>query len=407
MRILIISSFYPPNVIGGAELCAQALAIRFTAKGHDVSVLTSAPTPDQAAWDVPFEGYRLFRVASPHIYSAAQAKSVPGWKKPLFHLQDLFDPRNEAIVAKVLDAVRPDVVNIHWIQGLGYNALKTIGARDLPTAITLHDLALVCVRTTMYRGDTECPRQCTTCRFSTDIKRGYLRSIPRLGFIAPSRDTLDAVTRVLPITDRPTWHILNSNNYPKPQAVRAPHPHPRLLFVGRFEETKGVAFILDVLEPLAERHRFTFTMLGKGPELEPLRQRFGHHGWLSMPGHVPLEDVANELVQSDLMLMPSLWKENSPGLLFQWQGASLPVMASDKGGLPELVEPGVNGFLLPAGDTAAWRDAIKRVLIAPAILEPLRQGALRTADRLDPDRQADKVLDAFAVIRDGVRIRAA
>ncbi|MGL1442066.1 glycosyltransferase, partial [Vibrio parahaemolyticus] len=81
--------------------------------------------------------------------------------------------------------------------------------------------------------------------------------------------------------------------------------------------------------------------------------------------HVPLQTVADEMANSDLLLVPSLWKENSPGVVFQALGTGLPIMASDRGGLPELVVPGENGFLVSAGDASAWTKAIDAVLAAP------------------------------------------
>ncbi|MFX7981046.1 glycosyltransferase, partial [Acinetobacter baumannii] len=87
-----------------------------------------------------------------------------------------------------------------------------------------------------------------------------------------------------------------------------------------------------------------------------------------------------------LLLVPSLWKENSPGVVFQALGTGLPIMASDRGGLPELVVPGENGFLGSAGDASAWTKAIDAVLAAPQQLEPLRIGAAASAQRYDPDR---------------------
>ncbi|MGN5376023.1 glycosyltransferase family 4 protein [Sphingomonas hankookensis] len=400
MRILEVSAFYTPYIIGGAEICAQNLTEWFTGQGHEVAVLSAAPQREHESWGTPLNGYRLYRVGTPHIYPVFQASTAPGWKKPVWHLQDIYDPRNEAMFERVIADFRPDFVHIHWIQGLGYNGLKVLARHDIPTAITLHDLAYVCVRTTMFRGDHECVRQCRGCRLSMQAKIGYLADIPRLGFISPSRANLDKVASLMPIAQYPSFHILNPITYPTPTTPHLPSDKVRLLFVGRLENTKGIGFALELLEPLAERYDFHLTVLGKGPEEDALRRRFGQHPWVDIVGHVPLQQVADTMAGSDLLLVPSLWMENSPGVVFQALGVGLPVLASDKGGLPELIDPGRNGYIAPAGDVDRWREQLVSLLERPEQLQALREQASSSTAEFDYAHLAQKMLDAFAIIRD-------
>ena len=399
MRLLTISAFYPPFVIGGAEICARNLSTWFAARGDEVAVMTAAPTPADACWDVPHDGVRLFRVTTPHLYPVARARDQPGWKKMLWHAQDVLDPRTMAAFDRVLDAVRPDMIHIHWIQGLGYRGLSSIARRGIPTAITLHDLAYPCLRTTMFRNGEECRGQCLDCRASASVKNRYLAAIDRVGFIAPSRAILAQAARFMPIGDRPTFHIPNPNIYPVSRLHHAPAGHLRLVFVGRLERTKGIIFLLDeVLAPLAPGGGFTIEVLGKGPDEQALRARYAGQSWVTIRGQVPLDQVADAMATADLCLMPSLWAENSPGVVFQALAASLPVMASDKGGLPELIVEGHNGLLLPPGDAAAWQAAITALIRAPERLAALRLGAAASASAYGYDTLARRVADAYDII---------
>lgn len=399
MKLLLISSFYPPFVIGGAEICARNLAHWFVEQGHEVSVLTAAPTPADAVWGGDAEGVRLFRVETPHLYPVAAARDQPGWKKAAWHAQDVLDPRTRRVFERVMDAVDPDFVHIHWIQGLGYRGLETFARRDVPVAITLHDLAFACLRTTVFRDGHECEGLCLDCAASAMVKRGYLRDVRRLGFISPSRAILDQAARYLPMEGRPRFHIHNPNIYPASDLAHEPGERLRLLFVGRLEKTKGIVFLLDeVLAPLAERCAFTIDVLGQGPEEAALRDRYSGKSWVTIHGQVPLQTVADRMATSDVCLMPSLWAENSPGVVFQALAGSLPVIASDRGGLPELVIEGENGLLLPAGDAAAWRDAIERLIERPERLSLLRKGAQESSLAYGYDHLARKTADAYVEI---------
>lgn len=400
MRILVISALYPPFVQGGAEICAYNLATWFARNGHEVGVLTTAPKKeDEVSDQLSDDGVRLWRVSTPRAYTVFEAVGAPGWKKPFWHAQDILDPRNEKIIADVVDAFRPDFVNVHYLQGLGYNGLKVLGARDLPTAYTLHDIGLACVKMSMFSGGRECEGLCTTCALSAKVKRSYIESVPRIGFISPSRANLDRLSSLQPIEPYPRAHILNATRYPKPTVEREPSDKLRLLYVGRIDTTKGVDLLLQAVTPLAETHDFHLKIVGTGPIEGALRETYAGKPWVEFTGHVPLQAATDAMATSDMLMIPSIWLENSPGVVIQALGVGLPVMGSDKGGIPELVSHGVNGLLVPPGDVEAWRNAIRGVLDNPAQLEAYRQNAGSRAAEFDQDYLARKVLAFFEEVK--------
>jgi len=405
MRILTVSALFPPFVQGGAEISAHNLATWLVDQGHEVSVLTTAPTSADEVWDAVEGGCRIFRVSPPRAYSAFEASRAPGWKKPLWHLQDLFDPRNERMMDRILDVVQPDFVALHYIQGLGYNGLKAIGRRNIPAVFTLHDLGLACVKMAMFSDGKECAGHCAPCKATAKVKLGYLRHIERLGFISPSSANLEKLKTLQPIGDYPCYRALNANRYPVPRTVHEPADHIRILYVGRLHSSKGLDVALQALDKLGDR-RFTLTILGNGPAEAEWRQSYGSRPWIRFGGHLPQQDVADQMAASDLLLVPSIWLENSPGVVIQALGVGLPVMGSDKGGIPELVQPGVNGMLVEAGNVVAWTEALAAVLDHPERLAPLRQNALASADAFAKPVLAGRIFSIFEAVRDGRQAEA-
>lgn len=401
MRILMISSLYPPFVRGGAEICAHNLATWLAGEGHEVSVLTTTPDPAQETWGAIEDGCRIYRVSPPRAYSPFDAGDAPGWKKPLWHLQDLFDPRNVALMDRVLDDVRPDFVNIQYIQGLGYNAMTAIGRRGIPAVFTLHDLGLTCVRMSMFVDGKECNGLCTPCRASAGVKMRYLRSMEHLGFISPSAANLQKLQSFQPVGDYPCHRVLNPNEYPSPTVGREETDTVRLLYVGRLHSSKGVQVLLEALDGLDPALDFTLDILGSGPDEAEWRARYGDKPWARFAGHVSLQDVADRMENSDLLLVPSIWNENSPGVIIQALIQGLPVMGSDKGGIPELVQHGENGLLVEAGSVSAWRTAIVGLLADPAQLAPLRANALAATGRFAKTTLSHEALSVFEKILAG------
>jgi len=399
MRILLVAALYPPHIQGGAELSAHNLAQWLCEQGHEVGVVTTSPAPADDLDGEDVHGLKVWRRTMPRPYPVFEAAAKGGWQKPIWHLQDHFDPRNRAIVADVLDAFKPDIASVHIIQGIGYNAILELGRRDIPTVFTLHDLSLACVRMAMFVNSSECRRLCRACSLSAKVKMGFIRKMKRVGFVSPSAANLNKLLSLLPLRGYPTAHILNPNKYPAPTVRHEPSTTVRLLYVGRLHETKGVDVVLDALEPLADQYDFTFTVMGTGPSADSLKQRCLNHKWVTFTGHVSMDEVANQMAGSDMLLIPSIWQENSPGVVIQALGVGVPVIGSNFGGIPELVEHDETGLLLPPGDVQAWRDGLEKVLSDRDTLRRYQANAVGRAGEFDQDYLGAKYLKFIDEIR--------
>jgi glycosyltransferase involved in cell wall biosynthesis len=186
--------------------------------------------------------------------------------------------------------------------------------------------------------------------------------------------------------------LLNANKYPRPTVVHPQRDKVRFLYVGRLHAAKGVAVLLRALDVLAHSFEFDLNIVGGGPEEQSLRERFGDRKWCHFNGHVDEETVSNFMQQSDVLCVPSIWLENSPGVVIHALSQGLPVIGSDKGGIPELVLHDRNGLLVPAGDESAWRDALARILTTPEILDAWRSNMIEHADVFDQDMLGRKLM---------------
>lgn len=136
-------------------------------------------------------------------------------------------------------------------------------------------------------------------------------------------------------------------------------------FIGRFDRQKGLDLLLDAVDALPEE-ALHLHLVGKGDvygEGGPERLRRGNitaHGWLSRP------EVFALLGRMDVVVMPSRWE--AQGLVaVEAMRSGLPVIASDRGGLPEVVRDGIDGFIFDLDDPEAL----------PTLLASLDRGRLR------------------------------
>lgn len=387
MKIAAFCALYPPHVIGGAEISAFNLAAHLVRRGHHVHVLSTrieGTTDHEEMSSISIE-----RVPMPRGYTLFEVDGQPAWKKMLWHAQDHLDPRNRTIWGAFLDRVRPDAALVHIPQGLGFNGLLELARRDIPTVAVLHDLSYVCYKTTMFRDGRTCEKPCLLCGLSARLKAHYLTRIPRLGLVSPSLANLRRVQSFLPVADRPARVILNPNTYPRPEGTPSRPLRPRFLYVGQISRAKGVEFLLMLARELGAEQPMELVIVGAGPALDDLRSRFGDLPWVTFTGKVPLQEVANQMGVADVLCTPSIWPDNSPGVIVHALQLGLPVLGSAVGGIGELVEDDRNGLLLPPEQPDAWRAAMRRVIESPETVARWREGALASASRMAPEQSVD------------------
>jgi glycosyltransferase involved in cell wall biosynthesis len=176
---------------------------------------------------------------------------------------------------------------------------------------------------------------------------------------------------------------------------------PRLLCIARLSEQKGHLLLVEAAARLAaEGRRFELVLAGDGPlraTIERLVRLHGLDAHVRITGWVSGERVREELVASRALVQPS-FAEGLPVVLMEALALARPVVTTYVAGIPELVEPGVSGWLVPAGDVDALAAAMREALDAtPARLDAMgRAGRERVVERHDAAREAALLATHFA-----------
>ena len=143
-----------------------------------------------------------------------------------------------------------------------------------------------------------------------------------------------------------------------------------IVFVGRLDAIKGVPLLLDAIAALRDRHPdMRVSIVGDGPhrtQLEAQAARLGLGEMAHFLGYRSQDEVAELLTDADMLVLPS-FAEGVPVVLMEAMAARLPVIASQVAGVGELVEDGVSGHLIPAGDTQSLIARMDHLLSDPAV----------------------------------------
>lgn len=157
--------------------------------------------------------------------------------------------------------------------------------------------------------------------------------------------------------------------------------------VGRFLAHKGHAVTLKAAAQLEQTcPEAVFLFLGEGPEEAALKAQAQGLNNVVFAGFK--EDIGNWLAALDLLVFPSL-QEGLGSTILEAMQHRVPVVATRAGGIPDIIEDGVNGLLVSPGDAGALAKAIRSVLADDHLRERLVAGGDATLPRFSPERNAE------------------
>lgn len=211
------------------------------------------------------------------------------------------------------------------------------------------------------------------------VERGLAQATEMI--VAVSQDELDLALRFgLP---REKTIIVKNGIAWAPLPNRQPRTGPlRLGFIGRHDRQKGLDILLDTIRrvPLPDVH-FDIVgagvLNGNGERRDAADANVTYHGWLSRSGTL---ELLNSL---DALVMPSRW-DAAPIVAIEAMRAGVPVIASNRGGLPEIVRHGVGGYIFDLDDP----HSLGRVLLG-LTREELQRLGLSARQRWEQDYVAD------------------
>ncbi|MCL4457144.1 MAG: glycosyltransferase family 4 protein [Nitrospirae bacterium] len=175
-----------------------------------------------------------------------------------------------------------------------------------------------------------------------------------------------------------------------------PSGNPVIMSVGRLVGWKGLHTIVGLLPEVGDAH---YVIVGEGPERESLYKLALHlnvSGRMHFLGAVAHSDLPRIISQADIFVQPSIGEEAFGISIVEAMSCGVPVLASRNGGMPEIVIDGKTGLLLPAGDKAAWKEAINTLLKQPDLLHEMGINArIRAEDHFSWSANALKLENLF------------
>jgi glycosyltransferase involved in cell wall biosynthesis len=290
---------------------------------------------------------------------------------------------------------RYDVIHVHWPMPhalLGWAAQRASGA---PAVSTFYSVEVRWIARSLP--------------LLTGLLKWTIRSPAQA--VAISTSTADEMRKLVdvPVEIIPYTVALP----PSPARTRPRGGEFRVLFVGRLVERKGVHVLLRALARLPDESPVRLIVCGDGPErpaLEALAREFGVEARVEFAGRVSDERLRGEYAEADAFVLPAVVdaRGDTEGLgvvLLEAMNSRVPVVASDAGGITDIVEHERTGLLVPPGDETALAGALSRLARDPEVARTLGEaGYRRLTEQFTWDAIVGKWIAIYErVAREGLR----
>lgn len=179
-----------------------------------------------------------------------------------------------------------------------------------------------------------------------------------------------------------------------------------MLSVGQLREKKGFYYLLLACRILADRgYSFDCQIVGEGPQREYLESRIRElslEDLVQLCGALPHRQVIEKYQQASLFVLPAILasdgdRDGIPNVILEAMTMDLPVVSTDHSAIPEVVEDGVNGLLVPPADEHALAEALEKLITNPDYAQELSsRGRKVVIDKFDPLTNSQLLLDRFS-----------
>lgn len=366
MKILAVNKFFFLN--GGAERYFFDVNAALEEAGHTVIPFAMKDPRNQTT---PYDRYFVDSIDLRAGKSLARAARV------------IYSREAEEKITQLVRDTQPDIAHLHNIaRQLTPSIIRALNRAGVPVVQTLHDYQTICPNYLLYTQGSPCER-CHVHKYWNAITHRCVQNSRSASAVAAAEMTLHNVVlktyqryvQRFIAPSRFLYEKLQKWGWRAEQLAYLPHFVEKqrcanveksidVLFVGRLTKEKGVFTLIEAARQMPHR---TFVFAGAGvahAELEDCitKKKLTHCRVL---GHQSTQEIDRLMQAARVVAVPSLWYENAPLVVIEALAFGTPVVASRRGGMPELVRDGHNGFLFEAGSVADLMQALDRALQRP------------------------------------------
>lgn len=354
MKILMVNTYYYPNMIGGTEQSIKLLAEGLVECGHDVFVLAADKTNTSRE---EINGVKVIRLNLK--YNNYLPRSV----------RKILEFNNIAMSNKIRDIfeeIKPDIIHTNNLFYISPLIWKLASSMNIKIVHTIRDYWGICPKTTLLdRNNHICRNKKKLCKMHHYNYKSFTKNVDFV--TAPSKFTLDLYKEEDLFVTTPGCVIPNAIDIDLKEhneiiTLRKKRQSDciKFLFIGSLHEHKGIRFLIETFMSI-ENDNIKLIICGDGPLKDFVREKCEIDKRISFLGTVFKEDKDKVLKSCDIMIIPSIWYEPFGRVVIEAYKYGLPVIACKIGGINELLQDTIS-IGVEANNSIDLKEAILKFI---------------------------------------------
>jgi len=362
MKIVLINNLYGKYARGGAERVVEMIVYELMQRKHEVIVVATKPLQFSIFnFQFPSLNCKILHFYTLNIISYYNLNKLPIILRPLWHLINIFNIQSYFKIKKIIKKEKPDLVMTHNLVGVGFLTPLAIKRAGVKRIHTLHDIQLLHPSGLMNVNE-EKKVDSLFAKIYQAINKKLFASVDVV--ISPSEWLMKMHvdrgffknSRCIVIQNPIVVSSCSAGS------VLAEQEDRRFIFlyVGQIEKHKGLDVLFNSFAQL-KNDNYVLQIVGDGTEIKNYELRIKNYELNNIKffGKQTSTEVKTLMQKADCLVVPSLCYENQPTVIIEALQNKLPVIASDIGGIPELLRP---EFLFKAGDSDSLKNKIQWII---------------------------------------------
>lgn len=404
MKVLLVNKFH--YIMGGSETYYFGLADLLRSHGHEVIFFSMK---DKRNFPCDQEKYFVENVD----FNAPMSK----WETAKAALKMLYSLEAKKKFDQLLKDEKPDIIHLNIFQSQLTGSIVDVAHKhQIPVVYTAHDLKSACPVYTMFQHGQVCEK-CIHGSYIHCVKQGCMKDSRLKSLLAAMeaysykwRKTYGKIGHVItpslfykekleessvfrcPITHIPNF--LSNNSLYAERASCGDY----FLYFGRLSKEKGILTTINAYAQLDTQRKLY--IVGTGPMEAEIRTWIGQRKLedrVLLLGFKQGEELREIVAKALCVILPSEWYENGPYSIMEAMAAGKPAIVSSNGGLPELVEDGVTGYIAIPGNAENLAIKMNKIdgLPEAAVLEMSRLSAERARGKFGKDEYYEVLMRIY------------
>ncbi|MFW8602378.1 glycosyltransferase family 4 protein [Desulfobacterota bacterium M19] len=368
MKVLKVIHGFPPDYMAGSEIYSYHIVKALSKKIEQINVFTGVENEFSDEYEVYDE-----------VYDNIEVHRINKLRRDYSYREKFYDESIELDFREFLNKTKPDIVHFGHLSHLSTKLLNiTANEYHIPIVFTVHDFWLFCVKGQLINQNNDIcsgpsAEKCHYCSpYQTSIEEVqkhliYMQEILQFidVFLVPSHTLRNYFIQQGVPEEKLIYSKYGFDTRKITYRKRSYNPSSSINFgfMGRIIPSKGIRVLIDAFKNVAANLSI-YGNIGS-------QKRFLEQKNIQFKGKYDNNSIDQILSQIDVLIVPSIWLENSPLVIQEAFLSGIPVVTSNIGGMKELIKDGANGYLFEVNNPESLKKCIIKIIHNPTLLNDL------------------------------------